>query len=216
MNFDEFSNVSSGDAATTKIGVCTVGGNTFKCIEKKYEEESYEEAVKVLERFPEEIKELGPHIHLVDKNSRTVYMEFIECNSLARYLQMIDATTKTGKERLEKLFESLNKFMTRLRELGLCHGDLHTENLLVCSDLSIRMIDVDTLVKTEEQGFCDDNSMLGSTMFRDIVHRLHSDKKVAMRDAVEEVNSRYASKIDAVKQIVTDTNLDPSVKKHLK
>lgn len=41
--------------------------------------------VQVLENFSKEVEELGPHIHHIDRSSKTIYseyMEYIESDSL--------------------------------------------------------------------------------------------------------------------------------------
>lgn len=217
MNFVEYQNVTSSEG-TTKLGVCTNGGETFKCVEKVYDDHMFNKVVNVLEKFPDAIKELGPTMYLVDKETKTVYMEYIECDSLEKFLNEICIYTTGGRKKLSSLFEMIDIFMSRLKELDVCHGDLHTNNLMVGPDMNIRMIDIDTIecIRDQKPGWCDDNSMLGSTMFYALTRDLKKEKSAAMRDFKSIIDERYKKKIDDMLELVKTLGVDDSLLRYMR
>lgn len=218
MNFVEFKDVSS-TIGSTKIGLCSSGGEHFKCVEKVYgrrDKHEFEKMVKIVEKFPQAIEELGPHMHLVDKENTTVYMEYIECDSLREFLKEICIDHKRDHKKLRELFQAISVFMKKLKDMGLCHGDLHADNLMVCSDMTLRMIDIDTLESTEVQGWCDDKQMLGEEIYRELVSHIVRDKESALVDAKLTVDMIYKQKFDDVEKIIDKLGVDEEIRGYMR
>lgn len=173
MNFFSFKHFLRGNEADIHIGVCSYGDRVVKCVEKIYNDNcSYSKVKNAQNTFPEEIMQLGPHIHFTDDNKREVYMEYIECDTLEEYLDQFNILNERHHGKLIKLFKAIHIFMTQMKNFGTCHGDLHTGNLMVChtdtpGGLTIRMLDIDSLLRFEDMEFeCDDNYLLGETILR--------------------------------------------------
>ena len=218
MNFVEFQDVSSNVGAT-KIGLCSSGGEHFKCVEKVYgrrDKNEFEKMVTILEKFPQAIEELGPHIHLVDKEKTTVYMEYIECDTLREFLKGIRIDQKGDQKKLHTLFQAISVFMKRLNDMNLCHGDLHADNLMVCSDMTLRMIDIDTLESIQVQGWCDDKQMLGQEIYRELVSHIFKDKQSALVDAKLTVDMIYKQKFDDIEKIIDKLGVDEEIRGYMK
>ena len=218
MNFAEFQNVSS-TTGQVKIGLCRSEGEAyFKCVEKVYGKgykHEFDHVVRILERFPRAIQELGPHVHLVDKENATVYMEYLECETLAKFLSEIRIDDTGDQTKLRNLFRGISDFMQRLRDMGLCHGDFHARNVLVCADMKIRMIDIDTLNSIEDQGWCNDNEELGADIYRILVRQTKEQNEYAARDAQLGVEKMYNQKYSEVEKIIDSLGVDENIRKHM-
>lgn len=212
MEFDQLEEIQKGDETTVKSGTCTQDGKRFKCIEKQYTNTKFDKVVAILERFESPISDLGPHIYHVDKDKKVVYMEYIECQTLKSFLSSLHLhnrrSSRDSIEHLSKVLAALSLFMTKLRDThGVCHGDLHTENLLVCQDMTIKMVDIDDLefIKDQRPGFCNDYNELGSTMFFDLTDHLVQKKQEALAKAREATNKVYQKELADLYEILDHT-----------
>ncbi len=216
MNFTEVQNVTRNGDASTKIGTCSDGGDQFKCVEKIYGERSFDRVKQILEEFSGEIEELGPQIRMVHEATKTVYMEYIECDTLEKYLHQFDMLNDYDHEKLSVLFASLNTFCKRLRELDLCHGDLHTENILVCTaDMTLKMIDIDTLSRTAVQGWCDDDNILGTTIYRALTKSIRENKKESLKEAKSRIEEEYRERCEKVMMAIDEHEVDDDLRKNM-
>ena len=212
MDFIEVRDVTSSDVATTKIGMCKQGDNEFKCVEKVYDENYFDDVVAIVERFSDKISELGPEIFAVDKVKRAVYMEYIDCPTLEEYLSKLSVSKSEDRAKLSSVFCAINTFMDRMRRFGLCHGDLHTENLMVCMN-GIRMIDIDNLTLTEEQGWCSDDNLLGETMIMALVKDLKEEMQKAKEDAYRTFKTKVESTLRIIEDIGFNQQIEDSMRK---
>ena len=214
MEFIEFKNVS-GNSAVVKAGVCLFRGRKFKCIEKIVDgEREFHRVSEVMKTFEKEIESLGPQVYLIDEKSQKIYLEFIECQTIKEYIEDLDMLSP--RSRAQVFFDSLNEFLKKLDEADICHGDLHCENLLICKDMTIRMIDIDTLSRKSKASWCDDLRMLGETIFRAFMERYIEQKDQALALAKENIEEQYQQKHNQIKQKLDILDIDESIKKYLK
>ena len=143
---------STGQVAEVNMGTCFCNGESFPCVEKiwkKSEEDSFEEFVKVNGSEDRNIKAVldkyGPHVHYV--KNMTAYMEWISCQDMRTYFKGFNLETDT--EKIKEIIGAIEECLEFMKDHGVCHGDFHGGNVLVCGNEnifhSIRLIDIDTM-----------------------------------------------------------------------
>jgi len=153
--------LTAGTALTTHLGLCKIGGQKIECIRKVYSKEEFESVSSVIAEHRSIIEKYGPKIHQIDEKKRTIYIEYFDCVPLDDYItESINPWEKEGFSELKTIIEKLHKSVSDLNKKGYCHNDTNLGNFLLCKeDMSIRIIDFDTLTKEKK---CRDISDISS------------------------------------------------------
>ena len=153
VNFTEVRDISGEAEETTKLGMCkmhdhsrsgcisSVGSGSFDCVEKKFDSDEYNNMEDILEKHNTFLKLNGPCIYHKDKDTRTMYMEYIKCDTLEKFLKDTDITTQEGKDRFIIILKSISTLLGKMEKENICHTDFHPGNLMVCDDMSLKIID---------------------------------------------------------------------------
>ncbi|CAM9201047.1 unnamed protein product [Pylaiella littoralis] len=156
MNFTKIRDVSGQSGDVTSVGTCCVDGDTLECVEKAFtESEGFARIMSVVENFGAVLERYGPHVFHADAESRTVYMEFLACRTVHEYCKGLDLYKSEDVQKVKALLESIEECLEFLEKENACHNDLHSSNMLVCDDGTVKLIDIDT-ISTREGRRCDD------------------------------------------------------------
>lgn len=209
MDFSAKEDLTCQSGARTRRGTCVFNGDESDCVQKTYTSpEEFARVKQLLSDFRDQVRELGPDILFVDDRDRAVYMEFVDCDTLSRYLAKIDVIRDENDDRgkLTALLSAIAAFLVRLGDHQLCHHDLHQGNMLVCVTdegfaKTIKMIDLDTLKLKQEESdeVCDDYQTIGESIFFCLVARHRGQED-------------YQQKLQTIREIVAGTDIDPSLK----
>lgn len=148
----EFSGIKdvSGLGGTTTIGTCKINGTNTPCVEKILESEDFEKFVNVNKVFRVVLEKYGPHVYHIDTKNHKVYMEYIQCVTIDEYCRNLNINVNVDLQKLKKILESIKECLSFMKDNNACHNDMHSENLLVCGDGSVKMIDIESITGIED------------------------------------------------------------------
>jgi len=200
MNFEKLYDISGNSGFITSIGICSMGGKKFKCIEKMYTNRGYEKTLGILTKYKDFIKDIGPEVYFKDTENKKIYMECIECQPVKSFVTKINLDIEPDRANFFNLMTSIEKLMTKMEIENVCHNDLHESNILVCSDMSLRLIDMDTLSERGNGNLlyrCRDTNNLISG----IVRTMETQLELKNKDGVLKLKGRSNSEKEILQKI---------------
>jgi len=204
MFFSEISDSSSSKGRFVKIGTCRVDGIEVRCVKKTYVALSeFEKMAYNLNKYKDLIKKVGPRSFELDSDNKQIFMEYIGCQSVKDYLvENIDALDPESDLKLQGLIKSIRDLIDTMSTYGVCHNDFHTENLLICADGTLKMIDFDDL--TDLDGNCEDMNEIIGTMVTTLGKKTTSEESRVISSA----KVRTQQKMSIIREKVTRMMLD--------
>jgi len=161
MDFETITDVSGSSGDPVKIGWCERNGERFKCIEKVYtHEKTYKEVLNILKKFKNELKDLGPDVIWNNDKEKIVYLEYIHSKTVSDFVKNIDIDSEKGRDDYTNLMKEVVQLSKTMNERDICHGQLHAGNVLVRDDMTLRIVDIDTLERKSNVDICYDEEML--------------------------------------------------------
>jgi len=214
--FTETRDISGEAEYPTKLGVCEpvnikdskcvtkTGTFSCKCVEKQFSEEEYDKMKHVLETYKSFLSEHGPSIYHMDDETNTIYMEYIDCPTVKSFVSDIDITDMGGKDKFVSLLISIGKLVKDMKASNVCHNDFHSENVLVCENMNLKIIDFDGIegwkVDKNSTKVCGDLSeLIGSIIaILSAPRREIRDKNKGDKDSTE----NYKTHIKLLREII--------------
>lgn len=205
MNFKSSTDVS-GTGGITRIGTCTINGEDIPCVEKV--SLKHDILVKVLKNphLRPFIDYYGPHVYHIDEENKRVYMEFIQCKTLFKYIQYLNILEPEDKNKFRNLIDSIFKLFGDLNTLDYCHNDLHPGNILACEDGTLKVIDLDDMKPVGYTGLCPDFDRLYRNLAPEIIsmgpveYQYETNKK----ELTDRYLDLYSKKYDEFNSLLVD------------
>lgn len=199
MNFEEIDDVSDSSGDSVKIGWCERAGETFKCVEKKYSGKGYDKAVEIFSKFKEELRDIGPDLIWNNDSEKVIYLEYIHSVTVDEFVRAeIDIGSDTGKATYANLMKQVSHLLDTMNDRNICHGDLHTRNVLVRDDMQLKIIDIDTLERKSDVRHCIDTYELVRGIGDIITTKGRNAARKEFREMKDKLMVKYLDDLEAV------------------
>ena len=194
------------NGGSVKIGWCTKSGERFRCVEKIYDHENgVSKVVEKFEEFGDDLKDLGPDIFWHDEASRTIYMEYIHSQTIDEYMDSITLYAPINAYRVRELMDGIDTLFKKMDERNLCHQELHLGNVVLRDDMTLRIVDIDTLKRRSDVDHCDDKERFIGDIMKKIKANVRTFTLFRYEKEVEDMNKTHFNMLpDHLQQEISD------------
>ena len=174
-----------------QIGTCKIDEETdYKCVKLKYSDDQMDDFNRAvyascLMSFKPRLRDIGAHVYHIDYKKSTMYMAFLECQTLKQFFQVTSIFEFENRSIIQKVLNSINYLLNILFEERIFHGDLHELNVMLCSPLELSVNKIAKFIDIDTMQYFSDNDEYNIN----IVDKIASDSKLTEFPSLSDTKS---------------------------